>query len=67
MRGSTALDFLAASPLEVLEVGGQVQVHVLLIGELLAELVRLLTVILAAEALASEPTDGGSWVSCFMC
>ena len=41
LRGRTGLALLAAAPLEILEVGGQAQVHILLFGELLADRVRL--------------------------
>ena len=41
MRGGTGLDFLAASPLEILKIGSQAQVQVLLFGEFLTERVRL--------------------------
>jgi hypothetical protein len=41
LRGRTGVAFLAAAPLEILEIGGQAQVHILLFGELLADRVRL--------------------------
>jgi hypothetical protein len=41
LRGCAGLDFLAASPLEILEVGGQAQVQVLLFAKFLAEPVGL--------------------------
>jgi len=64
LRGCTALDFLAASPLETLEVDGQTQVQGPLFGEFLAERVPTLrAVISVAEALASGPTDGGFWIA----
>jgi hypothetical protein len=40
LRGRTGVAFLAAAPLEILEIGGQAQVHILLFGELLADRVR---------------------------
>jgi hypothetical protein len=41
LRCRTDLALLAAASLEILEVGGQAQVHILLFGELLADRVRL--------------------------
>ena len=41
LRGRTGIAFLAAAPLEILEVGGEAQVQVFLFGEFRAEWVRL--------------------------
>src|ERR1039458_2025112 len=37
LHGRTGIAFLASAPLEILEIGGQAQVHIFLFGELLAD------------------------------